>query len=224
MSNYQPTGGIIFHEAALNDRKEDIEKMRRVAWAIHESEMPSRISVQNAQELIDKVTRAANEFQKRASVIINDSASAGVRPAMKAAALAVKRAYDADVAGTLQNLVNQARAQGIGTVPSFRFNHRDVHLTLLAISNGYESLALIESYKPWFIKMMPSFMIGMFVSVGRVVEKIIAIAGGAYEGLKKVLDDTSTGIEMLISVLKWGSVAGGLYLLYRALEPKKAKS
>jgi hypothetical protein len=42
-----------------------------------------------------------------------------------------------------------------------------------------------------------------------------------------LLDDTlkgiGSGLDTLITVLKWGSVAGGLYILYGALKPEKTK-
>ena len=200
----QQLGGIIFHEAALDDRRADVNKMIAVAEAINKSQMPDQISIASAEELVSKVTKAYNEFQNRALIVINDSASAGVRPAMRSAALAVQREYEQRILGGLLVTINQAKAQGKSTVPSFRFNHRDIHLTMLMIAHGYEALAEIESFKPWFIKMLPSFMTA--------------------EGLKSTLNAVGSGLDVLITMLKWGSVAGGLYLLYGALKPKKAKS
>ena len=220
----QQLGGIIFHEAALDDRRADVNKMIAVANAIDKSQMPDQISITSAEELVSKVTKAYNEFQNRALIVINDSASAGVRPAMRSAALAVQREYEQRILGGLLVTINQAKAQGKSTVPSFRFNHRDIHLMMLMIAHGYEALAEIESFKPWFIKMLPSFMIGMFVSIGRVVQRIIEIAGMTAEGLKSTLNAVGSGLDVLITILKWGSVAGGLYLLYGALKPEKAKS
>ncbi len=51
----------------------------------------------------------------------------------------------------------------------------------------------------------------------------IDIAKKMAAGAPEFFNDIGSGIETIITMMKWGSVAGGLYLLYGALKPEKSK-
>jgi hypothetical protein len=74
------------------------------------------------------------------------------------------------------------------------------------------------------MKMMPELMVKAFVKVAEATEAIIKYAGIAWDALTDTLDAVGRGTSMLIDILKWGTLAGGLYLLYRTLEPPKRKA
>lgn len=208
-------GGFLFHEEA--DFDADIENLKGIAEGIRTSTMPPQITIAQAKKLIDLTTRAVNDFQKRASVIINDSGSAFVRPAMRSAAKVVQRDYEDKIQRNLGGIVKAAVSQGKSTVDSFRFNYRDIHGMIMSIAFAYEALKEIDDMKPWFVKLMPSLVVGVVALIGNAV---MSTALFSSDLLKQAVRAASTGTAMLIAALKWGSIAGGLYLLYGTLKPK----
>lgn len=216
----QSVGGFFFQETA--DFAGEIRKMNNVAEGIRKTRLPSEITIAQANRMISTVTRAAQEFQKKAAVIINDRGSAFVRDDLKASARAVQRSWEGKIRDRLMPRVAAAVSQGKATVTSgaysdgFTFN---IATMLFDIAGGYEALERIDSYKPWWLKMAPSYMVGLMAAVGNAVANAAAWVSDL---LGKTLDEIGKGTQMLIAVLKWGSIAGGLYLLYGALKPKKA--
>lgn len=51
----------------------------------------------------------------------------------------------------------------------------------------------------------------------------VEVAQNMIAGAPELFNDIGSAIETLTKIVKWGSIAGGLYLLYGALKPKKAK-
>lgn len=216
--NNQAMGIWPFKDAV--DYSEDTKKMEAIAWAINSSQMPSEISISQAEKLMADVKRAVDRFVSDAQPVIENSP--GVRDSLRAAVKVVTNDYRDNIEGRLRSIINQSKAQGIATVPSFRFNHRDIHLTLLSVVHGYEAVQFIDEAKPFLVRSMP-FTMGIFVVIGRAVEAIVGVTQAVISGLGVAVKAAASGTEMLISILKWGSVAGGLYLLYGALKPEKAK-
>lgn len=200
------------------DFSESNAKMTDIAWAINRSNMPAQISIKDARKLIAGVTKAISQFASDAKPVI--ASSPGVRDSLRAAVKAVQWDFDTKI-GRLKSIIRTAEAQGKNTVPSFQFNHRDIHLTLLSIVGGYEAVQFIDEAKPFLVRSVP-FMIGIFVGIANVVQNIIGIAKSIASGLNQGIKAAGSGMDKLITMLKWGSVAGGLYLLYGALKPKKA--
>lgn len=212
----QSVGGLFFHEEANFGKS--IKEMRDIADGIRASRLPVQISLYDAKKLIALTTKAVNAFQSGASKVINDGGSAFVRPAMRAVAKEVQNDYNSKIVQRLGGIVNAAAGQGKNTVSSYEFNYRALPLMLGNIANAYETLAEIDDMKPWFLKMVPSYTIGVFVSIGN---KVINIATFTASALKNAISAASKTAEIVITVLKWGSIAGGLYLLYGVLKPKK---
>lgn len=207
-----PVGGLFFHETA--DFAGEIRKMRNIGNGILKSVLPPEITLTQADRMISTITRAEREFQKNAANIINDPGSAFVRDQLKFSARVVTHDYDAKI-GKLKELVGSARSQGKSTVPSNLFKP-NLALMLFSIAGAYEALEEIDSYKPWWLRMQPSYIVGLMATVGNSVANAATFVGST---LSSAIDAASTGTQMMISILKWGSVAGGLYLLFKTLEP-----
>jgi hypothetical protein len=210
----QQAVGIWPFSSAVNFDKSNKE-MTDIANAINRSKMPAQIPITQAQQLVDKTNKTVNRFVSDAQPVIENSP--GVRDSLRAAVRVVVRDQEQKM-GRLQGIINTARAQGQTTVASFQFNHRDIPLMLHSVVGGYEAVQFIDEAKPFLVRSMP-FTVGLFVTVGRVVEAIVGAAQATYSGLKAGVDAAASGTQMMIDILKWGSVAGGLYLLYKTLEP-----
>ncbi len=200
------------------DFSESNAKMTDIAWAINRSSMPPQISISSAKKLIAEVAEATSRFAADAKPVI--ASSPGVRDSLRAAVKAVQRDFNTKI-GRLKNIIGAAEAQGRNTVPSFRFNHRDIHLMMLSIVGGYEAVQFIDEAKPFLVRSIP-FTIGIFVAIGNLVQIIIGVHQSIVSGLKQGIEAAGSGMDKFIAMVKWGSIAGGLYLLYGVLKPKKA--
>jgi hypothetical protein len=212
----QPIGGIFLHENA--DFGASIKEMTDLADGIRKSKMPPQIPIAKAQQMIRLIDKAVAKFQENGNRIINDGASYFVRDPLRAAVRQVGHEYTSKVTNKLTASVNAAAARGETTVASHEFNYRSMPLMLYAIANGYDTLSLIDSFKPWFLKMVPSYTIGIF---GAIAKLVVSVAVFVARTLTAAIEAASKTTETIIALLKWGSVAGGLYLLYGALKPEK---
>jgi hypothetical protein len=216
-----PVSGWLIQETA--DFPGEIKKMRDIANGILKTGLPAEIPIAQADRMISTTTRAAQEFQKKANVIINDPGSAFVRSQLKSSAASVQWDWERKIRDRLMPRVAQAKSQGKATVTngsyqnSFTFN---IATMLFNIVGGYEALEEVDSYKPVWLRMAPSYMVGLMATVG------FAVANAAQyvaDLLNNALDAAGKGSQMLIDILKWGSIAGGLYLLYKTLDPNQGK-
>jgi hypothetical protein len=214
----QPTGGIFFQETS--DFKGEILKMTNVANGIAKTGLPAQITIAQANKMISTTTRAVDEFRQKAYVVINDWGSAFVRDDMKRLVDHVQWNWGRSIRDRLGGRVAAAVAAGKKTVASGRYQEgftNNIANMLHGIAGGYEMLEEMEDAKPWFIKMLPSYMVGLMAAVGNAVASAAIFVS---EVLRTTLDEIGKGTRLLINVLKWGSVAGGLYLLYGALKPE----
>jgi hypothetical protein len=215
----RPVDGWFFQETA--DFPFEIKKMRDIADAISKTPLPAEITIAKANRMISTATRAAQEYRKKAYVIINDSGSAFVRSDMKRLADSVQYDWERKIRDRLMKRVAAAVSAGKKTVAVGRYQEsfqNNIATMLFNIVGGYEMLEEMESYKPWWLKMQPSYMVGLMATVGNAVANAATVVS---EVLESAIDAAASGTKMMISILKWGSVAGGLYLLYKTLDPGK---
>jgi hypothetical protein len=201
---------------------QNVKQMERLAFEVERAPMPQQIRLYNAELLVSRARAAYEQFVKRANAVINESSSYGVRSLMRKHLNAVTDSYQRKI-GRVQTAINQAKAQGLKEI-SGKYVAANTGLLLHDITGGYAAFAEIESYKPWFIKMMPELMLKLFVKLAEAVEVIIKYAGIIWDALTNTIDNIGRGTSILIDILKWGTLAGGLYLLYRTLEPKERKA
>lgn len=184
--------------------------------------MPAEIPLPKAKELVTATLNAVSSFTNKAIEMSRGATSVFVSGRIAAASSAVTRDLQTKInQRLLHGLILPAQRAGRTTVPS-RLFPSNISLMIDSVADGYESLEHIDEIKPFLIRNMP-FTLSLIAKIGSVAVAIGKIIGAAVEGLQAAVDAVSSGTEMLITALKWGSIAGGLYLLYGALKPEKAK-
>jgi hypothetical protein len=213
-------GGIFF--ADKEDFSTQIEKIRRIAEGIRATKMPEQISVTRAKELITRTLDATGNLVDKAIAMTKDITNVFVSDDIAASARAVQRAVTKKIIKELLvEVIQPAVAAGRTTVPSSRFGP-NISSVLLNVVFSYEALQQIDAAKPFIIRNMPATL-SLIAKIGSVVIILGNIAGSVASGLKEAVEAAASGTRLMIEILKWGSIAGGLYLLYGALKPEKGK-
>jgi hypothetical protein len=208
---YQPVQGLFFDDK--QDFSGDIQKIRSVAEAIRATPMPERISVAKARLMVDRAGQVFAGFDAQVRRMLGDSSNQFVAPQIESTRTHLASEMRKKITNSLVPLLRGP------TVPSRDFQ-RSISSFLMSVVFAFESLQFIDDAKPFLIRTMP-FTVSLFVAIGRAVE---LASGTVFGPLKAAVDAADKSFGMMIEALKWGSIAGGLYLLYKAIEPKKGKS
>ena len=184
--------------------------------------MPENIPLSKAKDLVDRTVRAVSGFTDDGIRMSKDPTNFAVSSQILSATNAVQRDLESKVIVRLViGVIRPAQQAGRKTVPSRLFGP-NIASMLMSVVFGYEALGQIDSAKPFLIRNMPGTL-NLIAKIGLVAISIGNMVGAVTDGLKAAVDAASSITEMMIAALKWGSVAGGLYLLYGALKPQKAK-
>lgn len=214
---YQPVQGVLFADA--EDFSEDVKKIRAIAEAIRAAPMPERIPVAKAELLLDRVFQISRNFSDQTERMVKDITNIFVSPRITFTQSSVHNDFLKKINPLVFDVIRPAKARGEATVPSNQLQ-RNVSSFLMSVVFGFEALQQIDEAKPFLIRNMPGTL-SLFVSLGRAAELVSEFV---FEPLKQALNAAGDSMKMLIEIIKWGSVAGGLYMLYKALEPKKGQS
>lgn len=193
----------------LEKAKSKVGELRNLALKIEKAPMPDQIPITQAQDLINKTNAAFNKFVSDAQPAIESNVREA-REVLQSAVREVRRSHASKV-GQVQKAIISAQYEGKNTISSWRVP-QNIANTLLNIVYGYESILIVTDAKPWFLKM--PYMIDAFEAVAQSVDVIAA-------GVKGAAMIVSGTADFTISLLKWGSLAGIVYLLYRTSEESK---
>jgi hypothetical protein len=95
----------------------------------------------------------------------------------------------------------------------------NVSLMLLSVAHGYEALLFFESIRPAYLDLVPDSVMRFVVDIA---ELVASIASSVSKAFTEAVEAAKKSAGWTLAMLKWGAVAGGLYLLYGVLKPEEA--
>lgn len=217
MAHQQHSLGGLFSSA---DYGTEIKKMRAIAVGIRNTPMPAEIPLSKAEDMYLQTLKASGRFVdegiKMHSDIGNLLAAESIFSTVRIVQHDQKKMNDR----LFYSIIRPARAAGQTMVPSAPFK-RETSALLMSVVFGFEALEDIDAAKAWWMRGADfGIILSFMVLAGRAAN---AVSSVVYEPLRDALKAATSATEMLITAMKWGSIAGGLYLLYGALKPEKAK-
>lgn len=199
----------------LSELKEKTQSIRAIADGIERTELPNNaILVSDVKKLIALSSKAIVDFAQVSAQAA--SAAPEIRDRILSSREAVQLDYKRKIVDRLEPAI-----KGRSDKEAIRGSlvTANVGLLLRSIAAGYEALAFFVQIRPSFLSILPSSAIGVIVDIGELVVKIAKFVAKTLEdGLNNIKKFTLT----LLDILKWGSVAGGLYLLYGVLKEDKS--
>lgn len=217
MSHYFPvaTGGLF---AESEDFSKQISLMKQIAEGISQARFSAEIPLSKAEEMTQLAIKAAQEFSDEAFRMMDDVTNFAVREQIAFIGGDVMKDLTKFIFLRLdREVLNPAKAAGAKTVPSDPFR-RNIPAMLRRIIGGYEAFEELDEMKPFFVRNMPATL-RFFAKMGQVASTV----GVVTQSLKNAVDAAFSMTSMLVDMLKWGTIAGGLYLLYTALKPEGSK-
>jgi len=201
------------------DYGDEIKKIRAISEGFRAVQLPEQIPLSTAKRIFTDVLQAAGEFTHEVEVETGKTGNIFVHEQIAARGFSVMHDVQ-KMNSKLIPIIHKAMDEGASMVPSGQFKYQAILITS-SIAASYEALAEIHDAKPWFLRGAGvDAVIKSLVSAGRAVQFVAAYT---VDPLKNALDAADDTMAKMITVLKWSSVAGGLFLLYRAIEPKKGK-
>jgi hypothetical protein len=221
MQGYQATGITFWWETV--DFGSTVRKIRNLAAGIRAAQLPPEIPTHRAKQMIQEAAAAqgllGNKILSMGAGITNHFIAGKVMAVQKALHSATVPIFNS----LFINLVRPAINAGRPTVPSTPFQ-REIPRYLEAIATGYESLQRIDEESGLLERAFRKdpFTTTVMNKLADVSQVFVDLATAITEPLKKAVDAASSGARTLEAILKWGSIGGGLLLLYwYVLKPDK---
>lgn len=206
-----------FDPASTNEMASSIDQ---IAEGIRSSQMPPVISKSKADNMVVLVKSAVADYMRVAIKAQEAMPEIGGRVA--SARSAVLNDFNRIIKGRVEPAVAKAKAgtpevegtRVLAGVPS-NFMKGNIALMLNSIAGGYKALAFFEEIRPGFL-----FVPGMGTVV-KIAEAFVDTAVAVSDALKKGLKQAQKGANVMMEMLKWGTLAGGFYLLYKTMQPEE---
>lgn len=209
MSQLQATG--LWWQKA--DFSEEVAEMGGIASAIRDAPLPDQIPLKDAEELFSRALKASGRFVSQGMKAQADMGNLIASNAYYNSVRVVQRDQEKMISRLLYGIIQPARGSGVKTVASAPFK-KETSTLLMSVVYGFEALEEIDAAKTWWLRGSElSFILSLFVSAGVYTNKLTTYL---YEPLAKL----NSSMDKIVTLLKWGSIAGGMYYLSKALKPK----
>jgi len=181
-----------------------------MAEGIRTAEVPAAMPVTAVKTLVALSTRIFNEYNKAAQQAINSMPE--IESRIRSSRNSIQDDFSRMIIGRIKNVIPG------NTTLNGRIVVANVGLFLNHVAGGYEALAFFEDIRPGFLNLIPDSAMRVIVDIAEFVAEIAEFIS---EGLEAGIKAGKALTFGLIDLLKWGSIAGGLYLLYGALKKDK---
>jgi hypothetical protein len=206
------SGSVAKKVKAVAELKSKIDAIEKVSEGIRASEIPNQIAASDAKKLADLATKALLNYVQVAAKAAQ--AMPEIRDRIMSSRESVQRDYLRMIKGRILDPALKVGPEGAVDGSMVKAN---IALFLNHVAGGYGALLFFEEIRPGFLDMIPSSVMRVIIDIG---ELIVKIAKFVAKTLKDGLDDAKKFVLTLVDVLKWGTIAGGLYLLYGVLKEK----
>jgi hypothetical protein len=209
----QPVGGWGEWTSPITKKIASIQGM---AEGIRTMKTARGMSLGDARELVRLATKATNSFLATAKDAAEDAFL--ISDQIISVRTAVSRQYAKAIKINITDAINRAAAPGGAGVVAGPIVTANVALMLDGIAGGYQQLEFFKDIRPAFIEsMIPPWTMNTIVRIAELVMEIAEAVGAAFKNAFNFAKSASLG---LLDFLKWGSIAGGLYILYDVLKPE----
>jgi hypothetical protein len=198
----------------LTELKQKADAIRIMASAIEKADLPQGIPVADTKRLIDLSTKAVVDFAQ----VSAQAASAA--PEIEDRILSSRSIVQQDYQQKITNrLVPAIKGKSDRETIRGSLVTSNVGLLLRSIAGGYETLGFFVSIRPGFLSILPSSAMKVIVDIAELVAKVAKVITEAF---KEALNNVKKFTIGFMEILKWGTIAGGLYLLYEVLKEEKS--
>jgi hypothetical protein len=210
----QPVGSLasITRTVPLQQK---IQSIGGIAEGIRTMKLDIGMPIPEALKLVDLATKATKDYVATANKV------AARMPEISDRVIASRRVVEED----FRRIINNRLLPGIRGVPPGQTNVNgpvitaNISLMLFSIMHGYEALLFFEEIRPGALDLIPASAMQVMVTIAETVASLSSTLTAAFKNSLDLAKKASSG---LLSLLKWGTVAGGLYLLYEVLKPKES--
>ncbi len=182
-------------------------KIDAIAKGILDTQLPPSMNKAHAIELINLSKKATAGLME---AIIRAKAGA---PEISSQINSVRASVLNDFQSKIGRIESTVRATKPGGIINSDVVKGNVALMLNSIAGGYQALSFFHEIRPAFL-----FLPGM-TTVAQIGQLVAEIAVTVSETLKEGLAMAGVGAGILIDLLKWGAIGGGLLLVYKVLKP-----
>jgi hypothetical protein len=208
---HRPVGALVLPNPSSIKLRQKVRAIEAMAEGIRTAEVPAAMPVAAVKTLVDLATRVFNEYNKAATKAI--SSMPEIESRIRFSRNSIQDDFSRMIVGRIKNVIPG------NTTLNGRIVVANVGLFLNSVAGGYEALAFFEDVRPGVLNLIPDSVMRVVVDIAEFVAEIAEFIS---EGLKAGIDAGRKATSSLIDLLKWGSVAGALYLLYGVLKEDKS--
>jgi hypothetical protein len=211
ISDALSAGTLVLPNQSSIKLRQKVRAIEAMAEGIRTAEVPAAMSVSSARTLVNLASQVFHQYDKAASDAIKSMPE--IEDRIRFSRNSIVDDFDRMIIGRILNaLPGRSTVNGRTVVAN-------VGLFLNHVAGGYEALAFFEDIRPGVLNLIPDAALRVIIDIAEFVADIAEVVSAALEAAINAGEKLTFG---LIDLLKWGTIAGGLYLLYGVLKEDKS--